>query len=116
MKKKEVKRREIWWCDFGEGVGHEHQGLRPCVVVSNGMSNLNSDIVTVVPLTTKHTHLLPCHVELHREDCAGLRKPSVALCEQVRTVDVERLKNCVGYVKSAPMRAVSDCLKEQLGM
>lgn len=117
MKKDEVvKRGDIWWCDFNGGVGREQCDLRPSIIVSNSLCNRNSSIVTVVPLTTRTKTNLPCHVTLTNNDCDGISKPSTALCEQVRTVDKERLKDRVGYVKSRSMRLVNNALLTQLGI
>lgn len=117
MKKTDVvKRGDIWWCNFTGGVGSEQNDLRPSVIVSNSFCNTYSSVVTVVPLTTATKTILPCHVKLEKDDCTGLNKPSTALCEQVRTVDKERIKDRVGYVKSRSMHSINDALATQLSL
>lgn len=117
MKKTDVvKRGDVWWCDFSGGVGSEQSDLRPSIVVSNSMCNTHSNVVTVVPLTTATKTRLPCHVKLYKGDCDGLEKPSTALCEQVRTVDKERIKDRVGYVKSRSMKCINEALATQLSL
>lgn len=80
------------------------------------MCNTHSNVVTVVPLTTATKTRLPCHVKLYKGDCDGLEKPSTALCEQVRTVDKERIKDRVGYVKSRSMKCINEALATQLSL
>lgn len=117
MKKTDVvKRGDVWWCDFSGGVGSEQSDLRPSVIVSNSLCNTYSSVVTVIPLTTAAKTHLPCHVLLNRGDCTGLDKPSTALCEQVRTVDKERIKDRVGYVKSRSMKCINEALATQLSL
>lgn len=111
-----VKRGDIWWCDFSTGVGREQSGLRPAIIVSNKMCNEHSSTITVVPLTTATKTVLPCHVELTHDDCDGLRKHNTALCEQIRTVDKNRLNDYVGELKMDAMRKIDSALIVQLAL
>lgn len=111
-----VRRGDIWWCDFSTGIGREQSGLRPSIIVSNKMCNEHSTIVTVVPMTTATKNSLPCHVELTCDDCVGTKKTNTALCEQIRTVDKDRLKDRMGWVKTEAMSRVNAALSVQLGI
>lgn len=111
-----VRRGDVYWCDFNTGVGREQSGLRPAVVVSNKMCNEHSSIVTVVPLTTATKTFLPCHVEITHDDCGGLRKHNTALCEQIRTVDKDRLKDYVGKLGMDAIKKVDSALRVQLAL
>ena len=58
-------------------------GVRPAIVISNEMNNVHSPTVQVIPVTSAFKKNLPVHVDL----CGfGLRKPSIALCEQIQTI------------------------------
>lgn len=61
------------------------QGYRPWLVVQNDVGNAYSSTTIVVPLTGYMKRLdLPTHIPIV---WAGIR-PSTALCEQIRTVDI----------------------------
>ena len=110
-----MKHYEIWMADlpFAKNT-HVQHGYRPVVIVSNDFANRCSPVVTVVPLTSQPKKPLPTHVLLHEQ---GLLKSSIALCEQIMTVDKHRLKRCVGYVYIARDRAaLRHALGVQLGM
>lgn len=85
-----VRTFDVWLADLPETGGSSVQhGTRPVVVVSNDMANRYSPAISVVPLTSNlYKKALPTHVFLR---VPGLEKASLALCEQVTTVD----KNCL---------------------
>lgn len=83
----EYKRGEIYYVrsDYSE-VGHEVWSGRPAIVVSNNDLNQTRSCVEVVYLTTRQKTDSPCHVTIH-----ATGKQSIALCEQISTVDKTRL-------------------------
>jgi mRNA interferase MazF len=48
------RRGQVFYCHLGVGVGSEFQKRRPCVILSNTVSNINSAVIVVAPIT--HTH------------------------------------------------------------
>lgn len=61
------------------------QGYRPWLVVQNDIGNAHSSTTIVVPLTGHLKRLdLPTHIPIIWADL----RPSTALCEQIRTVDI----------------------------
>jgi mRNA interferase MazF len=90
-----IRRGDVCWVDFGPVAGSEAAGRRPAVVVSNDEANLTATrlgrgVVTVVPVTSNVTHVFPFQVLLQPAS-TGLRDPSKAQAEQVRSVAVHRL-------------------------
>ena len=88
------KRGDIYYADFGVKNGScEQSGIRPAVVVSNNKANANSPVITVVPLTTKiwKKPYLPTHVQIPFSVTTGLHRKSMALAEQVETIDKKKL-------------------------
>lgn len=84
------RRGEIYNVDFGNNENSYKQcGVRPALVVSNNRANENSPVVTVVPLTARvwKKKYLPTHVQIPLKASVGLSKPSMALAEQVETLD-----------------------------
>ena len=111
-----VKQHEIWLGNIPSSDGdHVQRGLRPVLIVSNDAANTHSPVITVVPLTSKLSKQhLPTHVFLHEQ---GLDKNSIALCEQIITLDKSHLIRRIGYVyKSFDRIAIRHALAVQLGM
>ncbi len=90
------------------------QGRRPVLVVSNDKNNLFSSVITVVPLTTKRKkHSMPTHVPLSG---FGLAKPSVALCEQIITLDSYSLGVKIGSIDTDSMKSIKKAMMIQLNL
>lgn len=110
-------RGDIYYINFGRYTGtHEQGGIRPAVIVSNNKNNRNSPVVTVVPLSARiwKKSNLPTHVLI--PGMTGLSKPSMALAEQVATVDKRCLQNRAGHVNdSEVMKKITEALQIQIG-
>lgn len=110
-----VRRGEIYWVDFGVGLGSEQSGVRPALVVQNDAGNANSSTTIVAMITSRGMRKpYPFHVPLQ----AGiLPKASTVLCEQVRTVDRRRFSG-EPMVRLPPelMAEVDEALRLSLGL
>ena len=73
--------------------------------------------MTIVPLTSQiKKPNQPTHVILGQRETTGLSKPSLALCEQVRSMDKAMLGNRVGRVISREaMSKITHALQVQVG-
>lgn len=110
------KRYDIWMAHIPDGnKSHVQHGFRPVLVVSNDMANRFSPVITVVPLTSRlNKHQLPTHVLLQDQ---GLDRNSLALCEQILTLDKSCLKHRIGFVyKEFDRLTICHALAIQLGM
>lgn len=104
--------------DLGETVGSEHQGPHPGIVVSrdsinfNAVGNNRSIVIVIVPTTDRANieELYPSHVLLKKGD-GGLTKDSVALCEQVRSISVDRLIQYMGKLEPAKLKQIEQALR-----
>ena len=93
-------RGDIYKVNLGNNEGSSIQGgCRPVVVVSNNKNNTFSNVVTVIPLTSKiKKTTLPTHVTI----CGyGLSKVSQAQAEQIRQIDKRILtdRNYIGHIE-----------------
>lgn len=113
-------RGDIFFVDFGDhGDSHKQSGIRPAVIVSNNRNNRNSPVVTVVPLSTRvwKKKYLPTHVQIPLSKSAGLDKPSMALAEQVETLDKTKLGEKIGKITdSLLMDAITVAFQIQIGV
>lgn len=115
-----MKRGDVYFVDFGKDkTSHKQSGIRPAVIVSNNRGNGYGPTVTVVPLTG-NIHKkpgLPTHVQIPTSLCRGLKIPSMALAEQVDTVDKRNLKDELGEITDRLlMEQITVALQIQLGM
>lgn len=109
-------RGELYFTDFGVGLGSEQEGYRPAVIVQNDTGNQYGETVIVAPITTDRPEKanLPTHVYLEAE--AGLTAPSIILAEQIRTVSKDRLMEHIGMLSAARMREVNGALLVSVGV
>ena len=100
-----VKRGEIYYADLSPVVGSEQGGVRPVLIVQNDTGNRHSPTVIAAAITSQMGKAkLPTHIEVAAQ-CCGLPKDSVILLEQIRTLDKRRLRERMGRVDGAVMRA-----------
>ncbi|MCL2842174.1 MAG: type II toxin-antitoxin system PemK/MazF family toxin [Oscillospiraceae bacterium] len=107
-----VKRGDIFYADFGPVQGSEQGGVRPCLIVQNDIGNIHSPTVVVVPLTGSNKAYMPTHVRITR--MGGLRFNSIALCEQLRTIDRTRLDGFIGRIDSETQATIDAALSASL--
>ena len=112
-------RGEIWLADLEIGRGHEQSGQRPVLVVSDDAFNTGpSGLVMTVPLTSKvmKSKNIAVHIRVDPPE-AGLKTPSVILCDQLRTISKDRLgKAPWGIISAATMMEVEEALRLLLGL
>jgi mRNA interferase MazF len=106
-----MKRAEIYWVDLGETVGSEQRGCRPCLIIQANVGNANSPTVSIVPITKASKNFTLTHATV---DC--LREPSIALCEQIRTVDKKRVKGYIATLSHIRMLEVSEVMRLTFGL
>jgi len=112
---KEIKRGDIYYADLDQTIGSEQSGTRPSLVVQNDLGNRHSPTTQIVPLTTRHKKAsLPTHVRL--SPACGLDTTSIALIEQLRTIDKSRLDAYVGRISTSEQTAVNRALVISLGL
>jgi mRNA interferase MazF len=113
-----MRRGEIWLADLDPVQGSEAARTRPVVIVSNEGANLTATrlgqgVVTVVPITTNTVRVYPFQVALPAA-ATGLNQDSKAQAEQVRSLDVRRLRRAIARVPSNLIPALDDALRLHL--
>lgn len=106
-----MKRGEIWWVEFDPSIGSEIRKTRPAVIVSNDAANRHMSRVQVVPLSSNVTRIYPSETVV---TVSGQK--SKVMADQIMTADKLRLKDMLGRLSQADMRAVELILKVQLGV
>jgi mRNA interferase MazF len=115
-----VRRGEIVWVDLAPVRGSEANKRRPAVLVSNDGANamaerIGGGVLTVVPVTTNVSRILPFQVFLPADECS-LVEDSKAQAEQVRSVDVQRIVGRAGEVPPRILAQLDDALRLHLGL
>lgn len=110
----EIARGEIWLVALDPVVGSERAKTRPCIVVQRDVANSVSRTTIVVPITDAVGQSATVIKPRFTSGDGGLKKPSVALCQQVRTVDRLRFRKRLGLLSSRSMALVSLGLSEIL--
>lgn len=99
--------------------GSEQAGKRPVLVVSKERINQLLPVVNAIPLTSRKS---PARVIYPNEvllpsGLAGLKVDSVALCYQVRTLDISRLEDEIGeLLDPAARQRIRQALRFQLDL
>lgn len=108
-------RGEVWLVDFDPVRGHEQGGLRPALVISSDRFNAGrGQLAVVLPMTTRDRQV-PTHVRLVPPE-GGLLRPSLILCDQIRTVMHHRLNHRLGQATGATLGQVEVILMKILGL
>lgn len=105
-----VNRCDIYYADLSPVIGSEQGGCRPVLVVQNDIGNKYAPTTIIAPITSRLSKkTLPTHVLLPKDSC-GITVDSVALMEQLRTVDKARLKNKLGTVPTELLETINKAL------
>lgn len=111
----EIKRGDIFYADLSPVIGSEQGGVRPVLVIQNDVGNKYSPTVIICAITSKiEKAKIPTHIELSAIEY-GLQKDSVALLEQIRTIDKKRLQEKIGSVNGYKMKQIDSALLISLG-
>ena len=86
MSKREIYQGQIYICDLGnDNIGSEQSGERPCLVIQNNILNATSEIIIVIPITSK---------------CKKV------LCECIRSLSKKRVKKLIGQIDNEDLEEI----------
>lgn len=106
-----MKRGAVWMVDLGYNtLGSEQDGQKTCVIVQNDIGNSKSPTLIVAVITSKCKNNIPTHVEV------DMFAKSTVLCEQIKTIDKNRLYSFVGNIKEDKMNEIDDAIMISLGL
>lgn len=107
-----VKRGEIYFVNGKGNVGSEQNGNRFAIIVSNNVGNKYSPVVQAVYVTCKLGKAkIPTHVYIE-----SAKKPCIALCEQIHTIDKTRLVRCIGTITERERIKIDNALAISIGL
>lgn len=110
----EIRRGEIYYADLSPVIGSEQGGLRPVLVIQNDIGNKHSPTTIVAAITSKRDRSkMPTHVTINVE---GLRRKSVVLLEQLRTIDKSRVQEKLAELDTQDVEQVDEALAISIGL
>ena len=117
---KYIRKGDIFYVYLGNERNNHVQsgganGMRPCIIVNNNIACVYSPILMVVPITSserKRQKSLPTHLDL--QDL--LPKKSVAMFEQVLTINREQLSSKIGNVPTEMISKIDQKLEIAFGL
>ena len=108
----QIKRGKVFYATLDPILGSEQGGERPVLIIQCDRNNLNSPTTIVAPITCQYKGgSMDTHVYLNH---SSLDWRSIALLEQIRTIDKQRLGRYVGHVSRSTMRAVDQAIHHSL--
>ena len=90
-------------------------GIRPIIILQNEIGNIYSPNVTYVPITSKaknngqNTHYI-------LKDIPWLRQNSVALCENLNSIQKEVVLRFLGRLTKEQMEGIDQAVANQIGI
>jgi len=110
------QRGQVYLVSFDPTVGSEIKKTRPALVIQNDIANRYSPITVVAAITSKVSgKLFPTEVLVPKGE-GGLSVDSVALLNQIRSIDKQRLLKKLGGVRPETLRRVDRALLVSVGL
>jgi len=110
------KRGEVWLVSFDPTIGAEIKKTRPALILQNDIANRASPITIVAAITSQFEEpIYPTEVLIKTPE-AELTVDSVAVLNQIRSIDQRRLVRRLGMARPATMMNVERALMISLGL
>ena len=112
------KRGEIYLVNFDPAIGAEIKKTRPALILQNDIANRYSSVTIVAAITSfsnKDGKTYPTEVFISGSE-GGLDNDSVALLNQIRTIDKGRLVKKLGVLKDKTMAKIDKAVQISLGL
>jgi mRNA interferase MazF len=110
------RRGEVYLVNFDPTLGAEIRKTRPALIVQNDIVNRHSAITIVAAITSQFDQpLYPTEVLISPPE-GGLRADSVALLNQIRSIDKQRLVRRLGTLKPETMDRVDHAILISMGL
>ena len=113
MMTKKVRRFDIWIADLDTGFGSEPGKVRPVVVVQSDLINeLNHSSFLICPISSQERNTKgKLRIFTKATLLNGLDKDSYILVDQIRSVDINRIKEKLGFVDESTSEKLMETIK-----
>jgi mRNA interferase MazF len=95
-----IKKYEIWIADLNPGLGTEPGKIRPVLIVQNDLLHQLNHISTIVcPISSQKRGISELRISVKESLSNGLKKPSSIVIDQIKAIDLSRLKEKIGVIE-----------------
>jgi mRNA interferase MazF len=108
-----IRRGDVFLVHLDPVVGSEVGKTRPAIVLQNDLANRSSPTVTVIPISSSVDRVFPFQVSIPAGE-GGLTLHSKALCEQIRTLSRDRLRERLGRLPPERVEEIHAALDRHL--
>ena len=111
------RRGQVFHCLLGVGVGSEFQKKRPCVVISNSVSNINASVIVVAPIThTKKGYPVFVPINDKHDNNGTVILSGYADVSNIRAVSSFRLAGYICDLDSEELKAIDTAAARHLDL
>ncbi len=104
-----ILKGEIYLAELSPTIGSEISKKRPVLIVSNDINNQYAETVSIVPITSTTAKIYPFEVFLPKGE-GNLINDSKAKCNQIRTIDKQRIQKKFGKVNNEKLKEVEKAI------
>jgi mRNA interferase MazF len=104
-----ILKGEIYLAELSPTIGSEISKKRPVLIVSNDINNQFADTVSIVPITSTTAKVYPFEVFLPKGE-GNLINDSKAKCNQIRTIDKQRIQKKFGTISTKKLKDIEKAL------
>ena len=108
-----IRQGDVFWVDMDKvfpDLPHYQKGIRPCLVISNNYQNTYSDMINIIPLTSKYDGL-PQHSFIYVRN-----KRNYLLPEMTTTINISLILKKMGYVSEGYIQQALKSISRQFDM
>jgi len=106
----------IYFVNFAPSVGHEFQGVRPAVVIESDRQLAKSNLVTVMPLTSKIDKAHSDDIFVKQTKNNGLFRDSLIKVHNIESFDQSRFIKKIGKLDNNELQKIKKYLKIHFGI
>lgn len=115
MTERRYRRRDVWTVNLEPVAGSEQGKVRPALIIQNDVGNHYSPVLIVAAITSGDQARYDIQVEVKAPE-GGLRRDSLVLLNQIRTVGKRRMGRFWGRLQPETMRKVDEAIKISSGL
>jgi mRNA interferase MazF len=113
----ELKKGDVILVDLDPAKGAEKKKTRPCLIIQNDTGNKFSPLTIIAVITSQKEidKKYPTDVWVEKGE-GGLDVPSIIQCDQIRTIDKNRIIKKFDSFNASIMEEVNEALKISLDL
>lgn len=107
-----MKRGDIYLATLDPTMGSEIKKTRPVIIISSDINNRNSDVITIIPITSSVSRVFPFEVRLNVRNKTGK-----AQCNQIRAISKQRIAGeKISSLTNLEIKLIEQALKLHLSL